>query len=145
MSVADSHREHWIREQEARKRSIPDESAPPLKGGGGGGTSDDMTPLKDYVDARDEAVESRLSAKLDKLPSRGEMWGMAAATVGGVFGITLGALAFMAFAGDRFDAGMSVSPTIAAAQQRQAEVDRKQDAQLAVMDDKLDILINQTR
>jgi hypothetical protein len=105
---------------------------------------DPQAMIKDYVDARDDAVESRLSAKLDRLPGRGTIWGAVAAIVGSIFTALAITIGLIAFGGDRFDAGMSVSPAIQAAQQNQSEVDRRQDAQLSVMDDKLDLIIQQT-
>jgi hypothetical protein len=109
--------------------------------GGGRGPVDPKVSMKDYVDARDDAIESRLSAQLDKLPTaasmRNNIWG-AALTVLGIL------LAILAFGGDRFEAGMSVSPQIVAGQQAQRKTDDSQDARLEMMDRKLDILINQT-
>jgi hypothetical protein len=115
-----------------------------LKGGGGGGTSDTMIPIKDYVDARDEAVETRLSAKLDKLPTSKDAWGLVRATVGGVLAIVVAAMAFIAFAGDRFNAGMDVSPQFEAMNASYAKIDNRQDEQINAMDAKLDVIINQT-
>lgn len=93
--------------------------------------------LREYVDKADEAVESRLVSKLDRLPTKGTVWGAVATAVAII-------LASLAFASDRFNGGLSVSPVIAASQSQQAAVDKKQDAQMAVMDTKLDILIKQT-
>lgn len=148
MSVDDSREEFWreMQNRHARQR-MPEEPELPLKGGGGGGTSGPMEPsvsLKEYVDKADEAVESRLVAKLDQLPGKGTIWGAAAAIVGGVFSALAIGLAAVSWGGDRFDAGLSVAPTMAAAQQRQQVVDQRQDAQLSEMDDKLDLIINQT-
>ena len=66
--------------------------------------------MKDYVDARDDAVESRLAAKLDKLPSATQLWsmvGVLVATALTVVGLVFGSLAF---GSDRFNGGLSVSP-----------------------------------
>jgi hypothetical protein len=100
--------------------------------------------MKDYVDARDDAVESRLSAKLDKLPTKGTVWGAVAAIVGSIFTALAITLGVISFGGDRFDAGMGISPAIQAAQQNQTQIDARQDAQMNVMDQKLDIIIRQT-
>jgi len=111
-----------------------------LKHGGGGGTSGGMepaVPLKEYVDARDDAVESRLDGKLDKLATKGTIWAAMATALGLIF-------AAWALAGDRFDAGMSVSPAIGQMQVQQAATDQRQDAKLTRMDRKLDVLITQT-
>lgn len=109
---------------------------------GGGPTVESL--MKDYIDARDDAVESRLSAKLDKLPTKGTVWGAVAAIIGAIFTALAITLGVIAFGGDRFDAGMSISPAMAAAQQNQAAIDQRQDAQMNVMDQKLDIIIRQT-
>jgi hypothetical protein len=128
-------------------------------GGNGGGGVETMVPIKDYIDARDDSVESRLGAKLDKaiaaidavaatVPTKEEaaatqrslsrtIWS-GAATVLGI------GLAFLAFGGDRFDAGMSAAPMIAQVQSKQEITDKNQDAKLALMDDKLDLLLKQT-
>ena len=98
---------------------------------------DPYTALKDYADARDDAVESRLSANLEKLPTKSTIWA-AAGTIVGLL------LAVAAFAGDRFDGGMTVSPQLEAARKAQADIDAKQDAQAAVLNQKLDIIIKQT-
>lgn len=111
-----------------------------LKHGGGGGTSGPMepaVPLKDYVDARDEAVETRLMAKLDQLSTKGTIWG-AAGTVIAII------LAVMAFGGDRFDSGMDASNVVETARKVQAETDAKQDERLRQIDSKLDLLIQRT-
>lgn len=110
--------------------------APTAPGGGGDGI-DQSVSIKDYVDARTDAVESRINLKLSGLATKGSVWG-AAGTVLGII------LAVLAFGSDRFNGGLSVSLVVAEAQKAQAETDKKQDAQLAVMNDKLDILIKQT-
>lgn len=110
-------------------------------GGGGGGNMDPNVMLKDYVDARDDAVESRLSAKLDKLPTesalRNNIWGAAAAVLGVM-------LAVLAFGSDRFNGGLSISPALVAVQTEQNKTDATQDAKLAMMDRKLDILLERS-
>lgn len=110
-------------------------------GGKGGGPVDPSVSMKDYVDARDDAMEARLNGKLDKLPTAGviraNIWGAAAAIVGVV-------LAVLAFASGAFNGGLSVSPQMEAARKAQAEIDAKQDAQAALLTQKLDIIIKQT-
>tara|TARA_R110002124_G_scaffold30983_1_gene105599 strand:- start:145 stop:576 length:432 start_codon:yes stop_codon:yes gene_type:complete len=110
-------------------------------GGGGGGPMEPMIPVKEYIDARDDAVESRLDQKLGTLATASQMrnniWGAAAAIIGI-------ALAALALAGDRFDGGMSVSPIISKVQENQSKIDKNQDAKLELMDQKLDLLIKQT-
>lgn len=93
--------------------------------------------MRDYVDARDDAIESRLDKKFDKLSTKGTIW----AAVATILGILLAA---WALAGDRFDAGMSISPAIAQIQNSQAAVDREQNAKLDMLDSKLDILLERT-
>lgn len=99
----------------------------PLKGGGGGGTLPPVVPIKEYVDKADEAVESRLNAKLDKLPTmdalRANIWG-AALTILGVL------LAIAAFAADRFDGGMSAGGLMDRYTSAQRERDAAQDKKL---------------
>lgn len=111
-----------------------------LKHGGGGGTSgpvEPAVPLKDYVDARDEAVESRLMAKLDTLSTKGTIWGAVATGTALLF-------AALAFGGDRFDSGMSASAVAEHIQTNQKTVDAAQNSRLKQMDDKLDILIQRS-
>lgn len=98
---------------------------------------DPTVSIKDYVDARDEAVETRLMTKLDRLPTKGTVWGAVATAVGVVLGI-------LALAGDRFDGGMSISPLVAEIKMAQGERDDTQDAKLKEMDSKLDVLIERT-
>jgi hypothetical protein len=124
-------------------------------GGKGGGGVETTIPIKDYIDARDDAVEARLSSKLDgvlselsKLPKVSDLEANRRSTVNNIWGgvaAVLGViLAFLAFGGDRFDGGMSVSPVIAQVQQSQKTIDESQDAKQALLDDKLDIVIKQT-
>lgn len=112
--------------------------------GGGAPPSGSRLTMRDYVDARDDAVESRLAAKLDRLPTKGTIWGAVAAIVGSVFTALAIAIGLISFGGDRFDAGMGFSPAIQSMQHNQSKVDARQDAELSVMDDKLDVIIRQT-
>lgn len=96
-----------------------------------------VVPVKDYIDARDDAIESRLNQKLDKLATVGTVWGAA----GTVLGLLLAALAF---GGDRFDGGVGAAGLLKEQSQKQAKTDEAQDAKLELMDQKLDILIQQT-
>ena len=98
---------------------------------------DPNVAMKDYIDARDDAIESRLGAKLEKVPTKGTVWGAA----GTVFGLML---AVLAFASDRFNGGLSASPMVAQMQAEQRKTDQAQDAKLEMMDRKLDILIERS-
>ncbi len=106
---------------------------------------DPVAALKDYVDARDDAMESRLGAKLDRLPSRATIWSAVGVIVGGVFTAVTILLGTVAFGSDRFNGGLSVSPVIAQIQAGQQKVDENQDAKLEMMDRKLDILIERSK
>ncbi len=102
-----------------------------LKHGGGGGTSGPMEPsMKDYVDARDDAIESRLSAKLDTLATKATIWGAMGTAVALI-------LAAIAFGGDRFDSGMGMADVKVA----QDERDMRQDESMRQINEKLDRLI----
>lgn len=138
MSVDNSRQDAWAQMQ-ARNRPILSSEEPelPLYGGGGSGPMEPQITIKDYVDARDDAIETRLSGKLDKLPTKGTVWGAVATGIG-----LLAAL--LAYGGDRFDGGVSVSPTIAKLQTQQEIRDKEQDAKLELMNQKLDVLIRQT-
>jgi hypothetical protein len=111
-----------------------------LKGGGGGGTSGPMNNelgIKDYVDAKNEAVETRLLAKLDKLPTLGALLGVAATVVGVI-------LAAMAFGGDRFDSGMGAGAIVENVRKEQRVIDQRQNAKLSAIDQKLDLLVKRS-
>lgn len=93
-----------------------------LKHGGGDGTSSGM----DSVDAKIAAAEARTDTKFTEL--RGDLKAFATKnTVWGAAGsLFLGVLAVLAFAGDRFDAGIGQADT----RQAQLERDQRQDAKL---------------
>ena len=116
-----------------------DPQEPGFDSGGGGGEPpvEPQVSMREYIDKADEAVESRLARQLDKLPTKGTVW----AAAGTVLGILLAALAC---GGDRFDGGVSVSPTIYRNQVAQEKRDSNQDAKAALMDRKLDLIIQQT-
>ena len=136
--VYDGGRDHWDKMQaDAASRRDPHEGQPALKGGGGGGTSNDMIPIKDYVDSRDDAVESRLTQQLDKLSTKGTIWAAMATAVGLI-------AAMLTFGGDRFDSGLAVSPAFQEAATKQATIDGRQNATLNELNGKLDILIVRT-
>jgi len=113
-------------------------------GGSGGGPMEPKVPLKDYVDAQDSAVESRISerlgglAKADDIKSiRQNIWS-AAGTVVAIL------LTMLAIAGDRFDGGVGASSLLREQAAVQESKDKAQDAQLELVNQKLDILIKQT-
>jgi len=138
MPVDNSRKAVWERMQDAN-RAVTTSQEPelPLYGGGGNGPVEPSITIKDYVDARDEAVETRLNSRFDNLPTKGTIW-TAVATAAGILA------ALMAYGGDRFDGGVSVSPTISKLQVEQAARDKEQDAKLDLMNQKLDVLIKQT-
>lgn len=135
MSVDTSQTAVWRQMQAERTAASSNDPELLLYGGGGGGPMDSAT--KDYVDARDDAVESRLGRQLDKVATKGTIWTAVASGIG-----ILAAL--LAYGGDRFDGGVSVSPTMAKIQNEQLERDKKQDVQLELIEQKIDILIKQS-
>lgn len=122
----------------------PDGKGTRKVGGGDGGNMEPQVSMKDYVDARDDAMESRLAAKLDGLPSRRTIWGAVSVILGGIFTALTILLGTMAFGSDRFNGGLSVSPVLAEVQERQQKTDQAQDAKLELIDRKLDILIQKS-
>lgn len=138
MSVDHSRQGDWMKKQKERGRDL--EQVQTLQFGGGGGTSGPMDPsvsIKDYVDARDEAIETRLFAKLDTIPTKSTIWGAVGVIIGTM-------LAVLAFAGDRFDGGISAGGIVSQVKDEQAAKDKAQDAKLELIDQKLDVLIRQT-
>jgi hypothetical protein len=93
--------------------------------------------MRDYVDARDDAVEARLNQKLERLATKSTIWAAMATALGVVF-------AAWALAGDRFDTGLSVSPMLEQVQANQNAVNSRQDAQTEMLNRKLDILIERS-
>ena len=136
--------EAYRAKRQADNATSSDQVELPLHGGGGGGPMDSVSLMKAYTDARDDALESRLSAKLDKLLTSSQMWAGVVTVIGGVFTLVTAALAVLAFGGDRFDGGASVSPQLDASHRAQLIVDDNQDAKAALMDQKLDLIIRQT-
>lgn len=124
--------------------SKPDSVGKRKFGGGDGGNMEPQVSIKDYVDARDDAMESRLAAKLDGLPSRTTIWGAVSVIVGGIFTALAVVLSTMAFGSDRFNGGLSVSPILSQAQEAQRKTDEAQDAKLDLIDRKIDILIQKS-
>ena len=104
--------------------------------------------MKDYVDARDDAIESRLIARLSSIETKLDhtlktptfLWGLAGA-VAAIVTLLLGVFSWGA---SQYDAGAALSPTIARMQAEQQKRDQSQDAQIKGMDGKLDVLIHQT-
>lgn len=97
-----------------------------LKTGGPGSTSGGM----DSVDAKISAAEARVDTKfaelrgdLQRFATKGTVWG-AAGTIVALL------LAVAAFAGDRFDAGMSSSSAVASFSEAQRQRDAAQDQKL---------------
>ena len=113
------------------------EQASRLYGGSGGGPMDPSVTMKEYVDVKTEALESRLSSRLDSLSTKSTVWAALATGVGIC-------LTVLAIAGDRFDGGISATSLLEKQRQEQAETDRSQDAKLESMNKKLDVLINRT-
>ena len=137
MSVDTSKLDEWNRMQAERTAASSNEFELPLYGGGGNGPMDTSVTIKDYIDSRDDAVESRLSAKLDKIPTKGTVWGAMATAVGIL-------VAIAAFGADRFDGGVGASSLVREQQAVQKKADEAQDAKIELMNQKLDILIKQT-
>lgn len=129
MTVDKSKEDMWRAMQERNGRRVGDGSS----SGGGNGPSAGSLDIKDYVDIKTDALESKLFDKLDLLPSTGTLWGAVATGTAIILGV-------LAFAGDRFDAGIST------AEQRfeQLQRDHRQDAAAKQIDEKLDILIEQS-
>ncbi len=100
--------------------------------------------LKDYIDARDDAVEARLSATLANLSTKQTVWNATAVIVTGLLTIAGLFLAALAIGSDRFNGGLSVSPIIAQVQSEQRQTDQDQDAKLNAIDQKLDVLIERS-
>jgi hypothetical protein len=128
MSVDKSKEGIWraMQKHNAEKHEGP---TPSGGSGNGGGMGSDIG-VKDYVDARTDALESRLIGRLDQLAGKSTIW-TAVATGTAII------LAVLAFAGDRFDAGMGTADLRAAQIQR----DDKQDASMRSVNEKLDKLI----
>ncbi len=113
-------------------------------GSGGGKRMDPSVSMKEYVDARDDAVESRLSGLLSQKPSTATFWGGVAAIIAAMFTAVAIVLATLAFGSDRFNGGLSVSPLVAQTQANQSATDKEQDTKIQLMNDKLDVIIKQT-
>jgi len=116
------------------KNVLPFRSSPvwkkPTKGGGSGGPTVDAH-TKDYVDGLTAATRaendkrfSQILDKLDGLPSKNSQTVTILGAAGALF---LGLLAVLAFAGDRFDGGMSASTDAAVSQSVISEMDEKID------------------
>lgn len=102
---------------------------------------------KDYIDARSDAVRAQndarfsevlteirsLSVKIDHVPTTRSM---IVTTLSGIAGATALFLGILAFAGDRFDGGVS----LAEQQQQQIERDKAQDERLNSILDRLEAL-----
>lgn len=132
MSV-DNSKEHLWRELQKRNGRDGGSSPPGSGNGGNGSQNSSELSVKDYVDAKTEAIESRLLSRLEKLADKSTIWS-AVATGTAII------LAVLAFAGDRFDAGMNMSELKSAQSQR----DFQQDSQLNQINDKLDALLKRT-
>ena len=124
-------------------------------GGGGGGPVEPTVSMREYVDKADEAVEARLSAKIDTVIAKldglatKESINLQRTSIvhnvwGGAIAVVLGLLAVLSFGADRFDGGAAVSPQLSAVTAKQATVDADQNAQAKALDRKLDVIINQT-
>lgn len=110
-------------------------------------------PLKDYVDARTDAVRAQndarfaevlaemkgVSAKLDHIERNAiswkGVWGAAAATTVAVASIVL---AVLSISGDRFDGGMSAQGIVSNVMSRQDARDAEQDKKLDAILERLD-------
>jgi hypothetical protein len=132
-----------IAEFQSKQARLPEGASEELRlplYGGGGPTG--MEPnWKDYIDAKDEALETRVRSELSTLATakdvRNNTWGAVAALLGII-------LATLAFGSDRFDGGISASPLLQQQALIQDKRDKEQDGRLELMDQKLDVLIKQT-
>jgi hypothetical protein len=124
-----------------RDAKHPPEPELPLHGGGGGGTYTGMVPIKDYVDKADEALETRLMARIDTLATKADVTASQSSTRANIWGavgaLFLGTLAVLGFASDRFDSGFSMADK----QQQQLQRDASQDAANKTRDQKFDEIL----
>lgn len=127
-NVDERNLENWKKQQADRASRDPEvaEIQLPLFGGGGGGT----LPPMEALDAKIAAAEARTDTKFAEL--RGDLAKFATKnTVWGAVGTALAiGLAVAAFAGDRFDSGMSVASTVQTITTEQRERDASQDQKL---------------
>lgn len=130
--------------QAAERAAAGEQGELPLHGGGGGGSMEPNVALKDYIDARDDAIESRLTASLANLSTKQTVWNAAGVVVATLLTITGLVLAALAIGSDRFNGGLSVSPIIAQVQSEQRKIDQAQDTKLEAINQKLDILIQRS-
>lgn len=122
----------------AEPEEMAAEPEEPLFGGGGGGTSNDMEALDAKIaaaEARTDTKLSELGRVLDKVATKSDIAASQAATRSSIWtsiGVALGLiLAVLAFAANRFDAGITaggaLAPYAAKQQQRDAAQDKKFD------------------
>jgi hypothetical protein len=96
---------------------------------------------KAYIDSRIEATEARTDLKLGQFATKSTVWGAAGSIIGAMAVLLTILLAVLALSANRFDAGMTVRSSVDAATAGQKGRDDAQDAKLAAINDKLDVLI----
>lgn len=118
-SLADhqaSHTDHNVAAFSAGGRAGLEAVAQSAGGGGdgGGGFAGATLPfsLKDYFDAREQAMEFRFSERLDGLPTRETVWNVSIMVLGGMVTALTVFMGVLAFGGDRFDSGLNLSPAM---------------------------------
>lgn len=98
---------------DAPQRVDPTDSSPQTiwqsGSGSGGGDGYVTVDIKEYVDARTDAVRAENNARFSQVISRLDNLPTKWTTIGVGASVLLGVIAVLAFAGDRFDGGIAAS------------------------------------
>lgn len=107
-------------------------------GSGGSFVSPPPLLIKDYFDAREQAIELRFCGHLDGVPSRETAWNISIVALGGIITLLTLFMGVIAFGGDRFDSSLSLSSAMPQLQLEQQDIDAAQNTRLDHIDGRLD-------
>lgn len=94
--------------------------------------------IKDYFDAREQAIGFRFSERLDGLPTRETVWNVSITVLGGIITALTVFMGVLAFGGHRFDSGLNLPPAMHDMRLEQRQIDAAQDARHNRIDGRLD-------